>query len=222
MVSQMTTLQAQPRQVLGKKVKTLRKAGITPIHLYGPDFESQALQTDAATLRRVLVHVGRNRPVSVQVDGNAQPNICFVRDIKFSPITVEVQHVDFLRVDVTQKLEFQVPVHIVNDAPAVRKGGILVQPVRELLVESLPLEAPAAIEVDISVLEDVGMSIRARDLKLPAGVTLVSDPEQVVIQANMPPRVVEETAPAAAAAEGEATTEGAAPAEEGQSREGQR
>ncbi len=216
----MTTLQAQQRQVLGKKVKTLRKAGITPIHLYGPDFESQALQADAATLRRVLVHVGRNRPVSVQVDGSAQPNICFVRDIKFSPLTVEVQHVDFLRVDVTQKLEFQVPVHIVNDAPAVRKGGILVQPVRELTLESLPLEAPAAIEVDISVLEDVGMSIRARDLKLPPGVTLVSDPDQVVIQASMPPRVVEEVAPAEAAAEGAAPAEGEASAEEGQSREG--
>jgi len=220
LVSQMTTLQAQQRQVLGKKVKTLRKAGITPIHLYGPDFESQALQADAATLRRVLVHVGRNRPVSVQVDGSAQPNICFVRDIKFSPLTVEVQHVDFLRVDVTQKLEFQVPVHIVNDAPAVRKGGILVQPVRELTLESLPLEAPAAIEVDISVLEDVGMSIRARDLKLPPGVTLVSDPDQVVIQASMPPRVVEEVAPAEAAAEGAAPAEGEASAEEGQSREG--
>lgn len=220
MVSQMTTLQAQQRQVLGKKVKTLRRAGITPIHLYGPDFESQALQSEAATLRRVLIRVGRNRPVSVQVQGDAQPHICFVRDIKFNPLTEEVQHVDFLRVDVTQKLEFQVPVHIVNDAPAVRKGGILVQPVRELTVECLPLEAPAAIEVDISVLEEIGMSIRARELKLPAGVTLVSDPEQVVIQANLPPRVVEEAAPAEAAAEGAAPAEGEAPAEEGQSKEG--
>ncbi|MSQ11232.1 MAG: 50S ribosomal protein L25 [Dehalococcoidia bacterium] len=218
----MTSLHAEPRTVLGKKVKNLLKTGITPIHVYGTGVESLALQAGTVALRKVLIGAGKSRPVSLQVESEATPFICFVREVQFDPLNEQVRHVDFLRVDITQRMTFQVPVRVRGEAPAVRKGGSLLLMAREVTVECLPLEAPAALEADVSGLEEFGTGIRASQLNLPAGVTLVTDPDQVVVQAMAPVKIVEPERPAAAAAgaaaapaEGEAATEGTAKPAEG-------
>ncbi|MSP78294.1 MAG: 50S ribosomal protein L25 [Dehalococcoidia bacterium] len=210
MVSQMAALQAHPREVMGKKVKTLRSHGITPIHLYGKGADSAALQVETATLRKVLVRVGKNRPVNLKVDGSSDQHVCFVREIQFDPLNEQVQHVDFLRVDITERMEFQVPIHVQGEAPAVKSlGGTLVQVLRAVAIECLPLEVPGFIDVDVTGLTTFNEQIRGRDLKLPANVVLITEPEQVVVHVVAPVKE-EVAAPQAAVAEAAAPAEGAA------------
>ena len=138
------------RTVTGKKVKQLRKQGILPVHMYGSGIESQVLQGSAGELRRVLPRVGANIPVSVQVEGSDDENICFVREVQRHPVTEDILHVDFIRVDVTQTISAEVPITLVGSAPATQQGGTLLQPLTSLLVEALPMDIPASVEADVS------------------------------------------------------------------------
>ena len=109
MTTQVATLDVQPRTVLGKKVSQLRRRGLTPAHLYGSGGEPKALQVDSLALRRVLTHVGHNRPVEVVTEGTGERSLAFVREIQFHPLTLDVLHVDFFRVDVSSTTTVDVP-----------------------------------------------------------------------------------------------------------------
>ncbi|GBD11810.1 General stress protein CTC [bacterium HR23] len=199
---QLVTLHTQPRTVLGKKVKRLRRNGWTPLHLYGPGISPRALQARAPDLRKVLLQVGRSRPCSVVIEGEAEPHLAFVRDIQFHPLTEEVLHVDLYRVDVSQRVEAEVPLVTEGEAPAVASlGGTLVIPHHTLPVEGLPLEIPEVLRINISVLNAFDKVIRVRDLSRPPGVVVKADPEEVIALVA-PPRVEEaEAVPAPAPAE---------------------
>ena len=185
-------LSLAPRAVTGKKVKRLRQEGKVPVHLYGGSIESQTLQVDAQVLRRILPQVGGNVPLTVAVDGRKGDNICFVREVQRHPVTEEVLHVDFLRVEATQTVTAEVPIILEGEAPAVRNmGGTLVQPMQTLQVESLPTDMPAAIPMDVSGLEDFEKAIRVSDVVLATGVTILADPAQMIARV-MPPRIEEE------------------------------
>ena len=106
----MQTLKLLPREVTGKKVKQLRLNGITPVHLYGGAEDSAALQVQSSDLRRLLLNVGGNVPITIEVEGNEGGDICFVREVQRHPVSDEVIHVDFLRVDTDQKVTAEVPI----------------------------------------------------------------------------------------------------------------
>lgn len=190
------TLKLSPRSVTGKKVKELRKSGQVPVHLYGRGIESQALQAEAHVLRRVLPQVGTNIPLSLELDAEGE-NICFVREIQRHPVTEEVLHVDFLRVDVSRAIQAEVPIALTGTSPAVRElGGTLLQPLLSLLVEALPMDVPASLQVDVSQLDDFEKGIFVRDIELGPTVTLVSDPDEMVARVS-PPRLEVEDEPSA-------------------------
>ena len=84
-----------PRTVIGKKVRQLRRQGVIPVHLYGADVEPANLQVDGRTLNRLLLQVGTNIPVSIEVEDQDMENICFVREVQRHPVSDEVIHVDF-------------------------------------------------------------------------------------------------------------------------------
>ena len=190
------TLKLSPRSVTGKKVKELRRSGQVPVHLYGRGIESQALQAEAHVLRRVLPQVGTNIPLSLELDAEGE-NICFVREIQRHPVTEEVLHVDFLRVDVSRAIQAEVPIALSGSSPAVRElGGTLLQPLLSLLVEALPMDVPASLQVDVSQLDDFEKGIFVRDIELGPAVTLVSDPDEMVARVS-PPRLEVEDEPSA-------------------------
>ena len=176
------------RTVIGKKVKQLRRQGILPVHMYGSGTDSQALQGEAGALRRLLPQVGTNIPVSVEVDGADGENICFIREVQRHPVTEDVLHIDFIRVDVTQTISAEVPITLTGAAPATQQGGTLLQPLTSLLVEALPMNIPAAIEADISGLDDFEKSIVVSDLSIGANVTVLTDSDEFVARVS-PPRV---------------------------------
>ena len=137
------SLKLQPRAVIGKKVKALRRQGIVPVHMYGKGTEPLALQVENQVLQRVLTIAGTNIPLSVEVDGKEGDSLCFVREVQRHPVTEGLLHVDFMSVDVTETVQAEVPIVISGNAPAVLEmGGTLLQPLQSLLVESLPMNIP--------------------------------------------------------------------------------
>ena len=212
------TLELVPREVTGKKVKRLRKEGLTPVHLYGKDLDSAAYQVDALLLQRLLPRVGTNIPLSIKLKGKGGENICFVREVQRHPVTEDVLHVDFIRVDISQTVRAEVPIILSGNAPAVRElGGTLLQPLQNLAVESLPMNVPPSFELDVSGLDDFEKGLYVRDLPAAADVTFLADPDELIARVS-PPRieVAEEAAEVDESEEGTEVAEGEAPvAEEG-------
>jgi large subunit ribosomal protein L25 len=200
------TLKVETRTALGKKNRALRRQGITPVHMYGLKEESLALQADELELRNALKVAGRTTPITLSLNG--KDTVTIVRDIARHAVSGDIQHVDFLRVDVQQEVESPVPVVLINqnDAPGTAGGaGVVTQGAFEITVRALPFDMPNEIEVDCSVLDSLEAAILSGDLKLPSGVTLASSEEDRIAWIQ-PPRVSEEPAPGAT--EGEEGEEG--------------
>ena len=196
------SLDVGPRDVLRKKVKALRRSGIIPLHLYGMDLPSRALQADSATVTKLVRQVGHNIPLYLKVEGSQEQSLVFVGEVQLHPVTNRILHVDFYRVDVTQRIRGEVPITLLGEAPAVRvHHGILMQSLHQLSVECLPMEMPERIEIDISGLDELDQGIRVSDFVPGQGIAILTDPEELIVRVGAP-RVVEEEAvrPAAEAA----------------------
>lgn len=208
-------LQSEPRTVFGKKVKSLRRSGTTPIHLYGPGGPPLALQASDSELRNVVVRAGRTSPVSITVDGDSKLTLSLVREVAVHPVSGQIQHVDFLRVDESIPIEVPVNIRLVGESPATVGGQAEVtQVLRALQVSALPFIAPAEINADVSTLEWIGAVLRVRDLELPDGVEAAGHPEDVIarVQKQREAEVLEdqiEEIEEGVEAEGEAATEDA-------------
>ena len=189
MAMDVQTLNLDHRSITGKKVRQLRRQGVIPVHLYGADIEPVNLQVDDRTLNRMLLQVGTNVPVSLEFEGQEMENICFVREVQRNPVTEEVIHVDFLRVDVTKTISAEVPLSLVGTAPAVSQmAGTLLQNIQSLSIEALPMDMPAEIPVDVSVLVDFDASLVVSDVDVPGNVTVLNDPEDAIARVA-PPRL---------------------------------
>jgi len=194
---------------LGKKVKSLRRRGLTPANIYGHNVESQAIQVATEELKHVLKSAGRNDIVYLRLDGDdARPT--FVRDVQQHPVTDAIQHIDFLQISLREKVRADVPIHLTGLSPAVDTyGGILMHGLDHVTVEALPTEVPSFLEIDVSPLTEINQALHVSDLDLPDEVTLLTDPEQVVAKVA-PPAVepVEEVPEEEELEEGEAAPEG--------------
>ena len=187
------TVKLDPRTVTGKKVRQLRRQGVIPVHMYGADIEPSNLQIDGRTLNRLLPQVGTNIPVSIEVEDLDSENICFVREVQRHPVTEEVIHVDFLRVDITRTVSAEVPLTLTGTSPAVTQmAGTLLQNVQTLSIEALPMNMPAEIPIDISVLVDFDTTLLVGDVEVPGNVTVLNDPEDSIVRVA-PPRLEVET-----------------------------
>jgi large subunit ribosomal protein L25 len=204
------SLDVGPRDVLRKKVKALRRSGVTPLHLYGQDMPSLALQADSATVAKIVGQVGRNIALYLKVEGSQDQNLVFVREVQHHPITNRILHVDFYRANVTQRIKGDVPITLLGEAPAVRvHRGILMQSLHQLSVECLPLEMPGKIEIDISGLEELDQGIRVSDFVPGQGISILTDPDELIVRVGSP-RVGEEAVarPEAPGAEVETVSQG--------------
>ncbi len=185
MTTESISLEVEPRVVLGKKVKQLRRSGIVPVHLYGPGIEPRPLQCEQKQLLRALSQAGSTNPVNLTVKGESGESLAFTREIQWSPIRSEVLHVDFLAVSVTERVTAQVPINLVGESPAAREtGGAVAQALYHLDVEALPLEIPNEIVIDLSQLVDTNSVVRAGELPLAGNVTMLTDPDAMVVRVD--------------------------------------
>jgi large subunit ribosomal protein L25 len=203
------------RKVLGKKNRFLRRQGVTPIHIFGHGVESRALQCDTIQLKKMIALAGETRLINLTIEGDKEPKSVFVREVQKDPMGKQLFHVDFYQVQKGEKIQINVPIMLVGEAPALKaKGRILTHGLTALDIECLPGNVPPQIEIDISVLEEVEQSIFVKDIVLDPSITVHNDPEQLVVKVSEitvkaeEEAVVEEAAPEAEAAApaGEAET----------------
>ena len=186
-------LKADPRTAMGKKNRALRASGIIPIHVYGLDDAPQSLQAEGRRLISVVREAGRTSPVIVETNDGSN-DVTLVREIATHPVSGDVLHVDFLRVDPNQTVEAPVPVILFNQeiAPGTRGGaGFVTQGVYEIVLSARPGNIPQSLEADCIVLESLDHAILASDLELPEGAALAGDPEERIAWIQ-PPRVIAE------------------------------
>ena len=205
-----TELKVAPREVLGKKVKALRRRGFTPANIFGHHVESKAVQVPTEELTHTLKKLARNEIVYLRLDDEeARP--AFIKHLQHNPVTDVILHVDFLQISLKEKVRLEVPLHFVGLAPAIDKhGGVLVTALDHISVEALPTEVPSFIEVDVSGLEEIDQSLHVSDLKIPEGATVLSDADLVIVKAAAP--AIERAAAAEEAAEEAEKAEAAAAA----------
>ena len=210
MAEKTLTLETKNRNTYGKKNVALRKTGIVPINMYGLG-ESISLQVEEDLLYKTLKEVGFTTPLKISIEGKNE-TYTLVRNISTHPVTDKLVHVDFLRVDMEKAIEVQVPVTLINqeEAPGIRGGaGVVTQGTYEVTILAKPLQIPSALEADCSILENLEMYVYAKNLNIPEGAILNSDPE-VQIAWIQPPRVqeVEEVAVSEEGEEAEERSEG--------------
>ncbi|MEE8442128.1 MAG: 50S ribosomal protein L25 [Dehalococcoidia bacterium] len=212
------TLETEPRSATGRKVRALRRQGITPLHLYGKGTDSLTLQADTDQVQKVIVQAGRNVPVSVSVKGSKDVHFAFIREMQRHPLTEAILHVDFIQVPMAELMRAQVPVYLTGEAPAVRTHqGVLFQALHSIEVECLPLDLPQYVELDITPLVDFEQSIYVSDIALAESVTMITDSREMIARVS-PPRVAvaDEVAEAAEAEAGEEAAEAGEQPESGQ------
>jgi len=187
---------AETRAVFGKKVRFLRREGLTPANIYGHG-ESAAIQLKTREIEHVLSHVPRMSLLSVNVQGG-KPATVMVKAVTRKPTTGELYHVDFFQVSMTEKLRADIPITLVGEAPAVQmQNATILQALDSLHVDSLPGDLPPQIQVDISRLAEIDDAIYVRDLELPHGVAALVNEDELVVKA-LAPTVEEEEVPAEA------------------------
>jgi len=181
-------LRVTTRETLGKKVRFLRRQGITPTHLYGHDVESVALQCDTPQLQQVLAQAGKTRLISLRLDKAKNPRNVMVREIQRDAQTSELLHVDFYQVRMAEKIKVEVPIVLVGETPALKlKENMLLHDLNSLSIECLPGKVPTNVEVDLSFLTEAEQVIRVEDITLDEEITVLSDPGLVVARISSRP-----------------------------------
>jgi large subunit ribosomal protein L25 len=211
-------LKASTRQLLGKRSRRLYREGKLAAVVYGHNAQPTPLELDRLEFQKVFVKSGRTKLVDLVVDGGKTEKV-LVREIQTHPRKIGPIHVDFYQVNLQEKIQVEVPVHLVGESAAVKRGDAdILQPLHAIRVECLPTDIPSAFEVDITPLEEIEAELRVSEVSVPKGVTVLDDPEELVVKiVHKREMKVEEEVPAAEAAvpaEGEVAAEGEAPAEE--------
>jgi len=218
-----------PRTEFGKNPsRRLRRSGMIPGIVYGSSKPPVPISVDPKQVERILhQESGVNTVFMLHLVGKDQRRYAMIKDIQTDPVSNRLQHTDFIRIQMDEAIEVNVPVQTVGEAPGVKLDlGILDIPLREIRIESLPADIPDHIPVDISSMK-IGDSIRVADLVAPPKVKILTDSNQVV--AVVTPPAKEEEAGAAPVAEvtepevikkGKAAAEDAEGADEAPAKEG--
>lgn len=227
-----TPLKAKEREVLGKKVKLLRKAGQVPGHVFGNIKEVEHVQVNAHDFVRVYKQAGETGLVDLKI-GEDRTRPVMIKEVEIHPVTSEILHVGFYAVNLKEKVEVPVPIVILGEGPESVKLGqtVVLQTLSEVMVEALPSDLVENIEVNIDVLKEIGDAITVADLSYDREtLTVKAEPEEVVVKLDdavtdeMKALLAEQEAEQAAAAEvaeGEEGAESKAEGEEGESAEGE-
>lgn len=196
------TLEATMRTITGHQAKNLLKEGVLPAVIYGKTTDSLSIQLPIDEFVQVLKQTGETGLINLTVDGTVHPVL--IKNVGRNPVSGTPNHVEFHQVNLKEKIHANVPIVISGESQAVKeKIGTLLQLLNEIEVEALPTDLPEHIEVDISNLVQVDDRIMVHQLSMPNGVTLLTDPEIMVVKIGellapepepTPEAVIEETA----------------------------
>lgn len=206
------SLTAEPRTLVGRKVKALRLQGKVPATMYGKSTKSASLTLDAAAFDKLYAQAGETGLVELTLGAAVHPVL--IHTVQRNPVKRMPIHVEFHEVDLKEKVHAKVPVEFTGEAAAVtQKVGVLLTILDELEVEALPTDLPENISLDVAKLAAVGEELKVSDVVAPQGVTILTPQDQIVVKVDsLVSKEAEEQAAADAAAAAAAAAE-AAPAE---------
>ena len=179
---------------LKESLDALRKSGKLPGVFYGPKDPSTPIKMSLADFKKAWKTAGESTVVSLEGPGIDADVL--IHDVDLHPVTDVASHVDFYAIEKGKKLSVDVPLEFIGVSPAVKDlGAVLVKVVHDVEIEALPKDLPHKLEVDISTLLNFDSVITAKEIKLPAGVTLKVKPEEVVASVYEPKEEVVEATP---------------------------
>ncbi len=188
-------IKATKRDVRGKQVNALRRAGKLPAVIYGRRTEPVSISLDSHEAGLVLGKIGSSSLITIDVEGTEYPAL--IRERQRDYIRNRLIHVDFMAVSLTEKLRAEVRIELTGLSLAVKDfDAVLVTGLHTLTVECLPADLPEHVTVDISPLVKVGDSIHVRDISLGDKVQILDDPDEMIVNATY--AKVEVEAPVAA------------------------
>ena len=204
------TLAAEHREITGKAVAGLRRAGRLPAVVYGHGVKSTNLSVDTHDFEQLRRRTGPNALVDLSIDGKkAKPVL--INGVQVHPVNRKIVHVDLFLVRMTEEMTVDVPLVPIGSSPAIDDaGGTLLHMTETVRVKALPDHLPQSIEYSIEGLVDFDAVIYVRELSVPDDVTLLTDGDEAIAKVQAP-RVEEVAIPA------ETTAEEGAEAEAGES-----
>jgi large subunit ribosomal protein L25 len=195
----MFSLKAKIREKFGRKTKSLRKKGILPAVLYGAGIKNIPLQVDEKEFTRVFQEAGESSLVKLKIEGKKlkiqEPEV-LIHDIQRDPLTGRIIHVDFYHPSSRKEVEAEIPLVFEGEAPAVKDlGGTLVREIQTVEVKGLAQNLPREIKVDVGKLKTFEDRVLIKDLKVPQGVKILRDPDEIVALVTLPEKEEEEVKP---------------------------
>ncbi len=179
------TLRAEPRNITGRKVKSLRREGFVPAVIYGHGFESLPIQVPVKDFEKVYAEAGESSVVYLNLGENNYPTI--IQDVARDPMSDKFLHADFYKVRLDEKIKAKIPLNFIGESLAVKElAGILVKNVSEIEVEGFPQDLPHQIDVDISSLKELKEHILVKDLSVSSKLKVEADPESIVALVQEP------------------------------------
>ncbi len=175
----MLTLKFFPREILGKKVKKLRKENLIPAEIYGHNIKNQHISVNKNEFLKIF-QIAEKSSVIELINEKGEKIPVIIQDIQKDPIKNEIITIDFHQVKLTEKIKIKIPIELVNEAPALKKGYMIIKNLNEIEIETLAKNIPHKIEVDISRLENLKQSIFVKDLKLDKNIKILTDPETII------------------------------------------
>jgi len=174
-------LQAEIRQEKNGRAKSIRESGFIPAVLYGQKTENKNLKIKKLDLERVYAVAKESNLIDLTVDGGPPVKV-LIKDMQRHPVKGNLMHIDFYQVDMTKEIITEISLNFIGEPKAVKEmGGTLVKVMDSVEIECLPDKLVNQIDVDISGLDAFGDSIKLRDLKLPVGIKLTSETNDMVV-----------------------------------------
>lgn len=181
MTAQRLEIQAQPRTVVGRRVKHLRSAGKIPANIFGKNVQSTAVELDTKIFSKIYTEAGETSLIQISIAGEGKSRPVLIREVSYHPVTHAILHVDFQQVNLSEKITAMIPVEVVGESEAVKSGGVLVIVHNEIEVEALPTDLPESFTIDISSLATIGDTITAQSLQYDRSKIAISvDDEEVL------------------------------------------
>lgn len=173
-----------------RSAKETRKNGMVPAVIYGKKYDNQSLELEATEFIRLYKEAGSSNLVDLEIDGNNIKTL--IHDIQRDPLKNAITHADFLKIDMKEKIRTEIPLEFVGETDLViQQEGSLLTNKDSIEVECLPADLVDHINIDISVLTSFDMNIKVSDLRVPSGIEVLDDPEEVIALVQ-PPRSEEE------------------------------
>lgn len=180
------TLTVEERTLLGKAAKRLRTEGYVPAIMYGHEFVATPIMASAMALTKAYREAGRHHPVELTI--GAEKRLAMIKDADFDPVKRQLRHVAFHVVKQDEAVTTEVPVVIVGagETPAEKAGLVVLTAIDTVEIEALPTNLPDSLALPGEKLAQIGDRLTAADLLVPKDVSLMSDPDQVLVTVYEP------------------------------------